>query len=74
LLDLGVDGRSADHQLSRSRSRSPSYPMGNGLKQQELEADHSPASSPEDDNAWGGGYKRMYPKVSGLAAWSEICK
>jgi len=46
--------------------------MGMGVKRTEREADHSHSSSAEVKNA--PSYTRVYPKVSGLAAWSENCK
>jgi hypothetical protein len=54
-----------------------SYPMDTGItypgvKRLEREADHSPPSSAEVKKAWN--CTRVYPKVSGLAAWSENCK
>jgi hypothetical protein len=53
------------------------YPMGvtdffPGVKRAGSKADHSPPRSVEFKNAWW--YTRVYPKVSGLVAWSENCK
>jgi hypothetical protein len=42
-----------------------------GAKRSTSEADHSSPSSAEVKNAWS--YTRVYPKLSGLAAWSENC-
>jgi hypothetical protein len=36
------------------------------------ETNHSPPSSAEVKNA--SSYKTVYPKISGLAAWSQNCK
>jgi len=48
------------------------WPVPVELKRPWREADHSPPPSAKVKNAWR--YTKVYPKVSGLAAWSENCE
>jgi hypothetical protein len=75
----GAGNFSLHHRVQNGSGAHPaSYPLGTtmgfytGLKRPGREADHSPVSDAEVKNACS--YTRVYPKVSGLAAWSENCK
>jgi len=50
----------------------PPIHLAPGVKRLGHEADHSPPSNTEVQSAWS--YTRVYPKVSGLAAWRENYK
>jgi hypothetical protein len=57
------------HPTSYPISTRGSFP---GVKRPGRETKHLPPSSSEAMNAWY--YTRVYPKVSGMAAWSEESK